>query len=254
MRFLEGRKRQMNAKKLIAIVLTLILVFSLASCNNGGGKNDDSNDEIQNTLEVDEENTAEDENNVEEEEVNNEPDEPPFIKTLRTGIYGYEMRSLIFLFTDNPSPNYGFVYSDGSRAVYGMLADEEGELELFMRFIYDYEKNETCMVNDYSKTYMIMTDPNNKSMFITSGLPDFSPGQNESGRGTADCNGETLEYIDYGSGEDAVRVFIKDGDVYCVQVQESDQGFRYLEKTYSSPPTTEYFEIPDDYELDVPSR
>jgi len=258
--YFEGRKRLMKTKKLTAIVLTLILVFSLAACNSGGSKN--NTDEIQGTPEVaaapvttpDEGNAGEDEKDAKEEEVNNDPDEPPFLKTLRTGVYGYEMRSLIFLFTDNPSPNYGFVYSDGSRAVYGMLADEEGELELFMRFIYDYEKNETCMVNDYSKTYMIMTDPNNKSMFITSGLPDFSPGQNESGRGTADCNGETLEYIDYGSGEDAVRVFMKDGDVYCVQVQESDQGFRYLEKTYSSPPTTEYFEIPDDYELDVPSR
>ena len=249
----------MKIKKLTAIALILILVFSLASCGN---TNESNNDEIRDTPEIDatpatapdEENVAEDENNAEEEEVNNDPDDPPFIKTLRTGVYGYEMQSLIFVFTDNPSPNHGFVYSDGTRAVYGMLADEEGEFELFMRFIYDYEKNETCMVNDYSKTYSIMPDPNNKSMFITSGLPDFTSGQNESGRGTADCNGETLEYIDYGSGEDAVRVFMKDGDVYCVQVQESDQGFRYLEKTYSSPPTTEYFEIPDDYELDVPSR
>jgi len=49
----KERKRLMNVKKLIAIALTLILVFSLAACNNGGGKTDDSNDEIRDALEVD---------------------------------------------------------------------------------------------------------------------------------------------------------------------------------------------------------
>jgi len=232
----------MNTKKLIAIALILILVFSLASC----GKTDDSNnDEIQGTLEVDEGNGVEDENIAEEEEEDDNGD-PPFVKMLRTGVYGYETRNY-FIWNGKPVESHGFVYSDGSRAVYGMLADDgDGEFELVMRDVYDYEENVVYHVFDDFKQYSVNPDANN--LFHTMLLPDFRSGQSETGRGTTDCYGETLDYIDYGSDKDAVRLFIKDGDVYAMQAQDDDNYTRYPIKTYSSPPTTQYFEIPDDYE------
>ena len=71
---------------------------------------------------------------------------------------------------------------------------------------------------------------------------------NQTGNGTADCNGETLDYIDYISDKTPIRFFIKDGDIYAWRHPESDTFTFFLTKTYSSPPTMEHFEISDDYE------
>jgi len=241
----------MNAKKLIAIALTLILVFSLASCNNGGGKNDDSNnDEIQNTLEVDEENAAEDENNAEEDIIEDTGGEPPFLKTLRSGVYGYD--ALVVLASEDgeiTNEVSAFVYSDGSRGVVARF--DEGKLD--DRCIYDYEKNVSYQFLEFSKSYRVVDDYN--ILTRNCGIADFRSGQIETGRGTADCFGETLDYIDFGSGKDAVRVFIKEGDIYAMKTQEVERAAFFVLKTYTSPPTMEYFDISNmnDYEL-IPSR
>ena len=56
-------------------------------------------------------------------------------------------------------------------------------------------------------------------------------------------------------GTAAVRVFIKEGDIYAMKTQEVEKAASFVLKTYTSPPAMEYFDISNmnDYEL-IPSR
>jgi len=114
------------------------------------------------------------------------------------------------------------------------------------RYIYDYEKNAVYQIFERLQKYRYNEDIDFWHVF---GIPDFYSGLEQSGKGTTEFDGETLDYIDCGTGENAVRVIIKDGDMYAIQfLLNGWASIGYLTKTYTSPPSTEYFEIPDDYE------
>jgi len=245
----------MNTKKLIAITLILILVFSLASCNSGGSK---SNSETPGIPEVaaapvtapDEGNGTEDEKDAEEEIIEDTSDEPPFLKTLRSGVYGYDALVVVVSSDgERTTEQSAFVYSDGSRAV--VCRFDKGEID--ERCIHDYENNMSYQFFERSKSYRFVE--NHNILTLNLGMADFRVGQIETGRGTEDFFGETLDYINYGAGEDLVRVFIKEGDIYAMKTREVERAAYYVLKTYSSPPTMEYFDISNmnDYEL-IPSR
>jgi len=177
----------------------------------------------------------------EEEEADNYPDEPPFIKTLRTGVYGYEYRTQAKSGAD--AETITFVYSDGFRVVVGAFWPN-GEVPL--RDIAYYEKDELYAITDTIKSYTVLPYEA-QHYFYTKALPDHLSGMDQTGNGTADCNGETLDYIDYISGKTPIRFFLKDGDVYAFRHPESDSFTFFLTNTYSAPPTMEYFEITDEY-------
>jgi len=187
----------------------------------------------------------------EEEIVVDRPDDPPFVKTLRTGVFGYEYQTVSEDGTTTETMT--IVYSDGTHLVYGPLWPT-GEVP--MRQILDYEKNEICVVSYHLKQYSIVPDAADV-LFSTYGIPDYRAGIEQTGHGTADCNGEMLDYIDYISGGVEIRFFIKDGDVYARRHPEVDTFVFILTNTYSAPPTAEYFVIPDnyvEYEYQTPPR
>jgi len=232
----------MDTKKLTVIALILILIFSLAACGNGGGSGDP---EL-----LPEDTTGAAETPATPEETEEPPDdtgdEPPFLKTLRTGVYGYD--ALVVVVQEDGSRSNeqnAFVYSDGSRAVIGRF--DEGKL--VERCIHDYEKNMSYQFFEKSKQYRFVE--NHNILTLNLGMADFRSGQTETGRGTEDFFGETLDYINYGAGEDLVRIFIKEGDVYAMKTRGIERAAYYVLKTYSSPPTTEYFDTQNtnDYEL-----
>ena len=238
--------------KIGIVCICIIMVFVLSACNSA------ASDEEMLIVVSDpptEESATQPEQNDPPDDENDDPpddppdensDDPPFITTLRTGVYGYE-RHMIAIIGEDTIEGDSFVYSDGSRVVYGGQAP--------IRQIFDYEKNEFYVVSDSLKQYSVAPDDvAADTFFLSNGFPDYRAGIDQSGNGTADCNGETLDYIDYISGEVQIRFFIKDGDVYAMRQPEDDKYTFFLTKTYSSPPTMEYFEIPDDYELYMPSR
>jgi len=234
----------MNTKKLTAIALILILVFSLASCNTGGGDPEPLTEE---TTDVAETPATPEET---EELPDDNSDEPPFLKALRSGIYGYEMH-MIATKGDSTAEGDSFVYSNGSLIAIGVVNDGE----VTNRYIYDYETHMLQWILDGDKRYAVQ---DNCDFWHKFGIPDFRAGFDQIGTGTTEFEGETFDYIDCvdcGSGEEVVRILIKDGDVYAFQHNGNNWAHTlYLTKTYSSPPTTEYFEIPDDYEQEMPLR
>ena len=178
----------------------------------------------------------------EEEEDDNEPGEPPFLTTLSTGVYGYDMY-LHATKNGNLIDGNSYIYSNGSLIAICVVEDDG---IVSNRYIYNWETHYLQWIFDEYKQYTCKEDVD---FWVKFGIPDFSSGWDETGTGTADCLGETLDYIDCDFGEYEVRVFIKDGDVYAFRHYGNDwEHTLYLTKTYSSPPTTEYFEIPDDYE------
>ena len=241
----------MKMKRIISIALTLLLLFSLASCSTiGGDKPDDngSSEKIQETQTVDDKPVIKPDDNEKKEEeeiVDDRPDDPPFVKTLRTGVFGYEYR------TENKegasAETITFVYSDGSLVIHCYFNSSGVVSEWQSRELINYEKNEVYLVTDNSKQYTVIPDVADKSLAVH-GIPNYRAGIEQTGHGTADCNGETLDYIDYISGQLEIRFFIKDGDTYAMRHPESDSFTFFFTKTYTSPPTAEYFEIPDDYE------
>ena len=242
----------MKMKRFIPLALTLLLLFSLTSCGiKEAIKPDDtgSSEKTQETQTVEEkpiikldDNAKKDEE--EEEIADDRPDDPPFVKTLRTGVFGYEYRAVTAAGAAGATT---FLYSDGSRVVCGFF-DADGEFSPGVgRSIFDYEKNEAYVTTDTKKSFSVIPDAS-VMFFHMHGAPDYRAGIEQTGHGTADCNGETLDYIDYISGQLEIRFFIKDGDTYAMRHPESDSFTFFFTKTYTSPPTAEYFEIPDDYE------
>jgi len=183
-----------------------------------------------------------DEKEDEKKEENLAPGEdPPFLKTIRTGVYGYDMK-IVDEMDGYVYNNKGFIYSNESYFVYA-LTENNGELRV--RYVYDYKTKQTTNIADYSKSYSVTS----QDIYNVVGLPDLRPGQNQTGSGTADLDKESLQYIDYGSGANSVRVFIKNGDMCAIQFHKDGCLTTFhLTKTYTSCPTSEYFEIPSDYE------
>ena len=210
-----------------------------------GDVGEEDEEEINEDEGIIEDEEEEEEEQVEEEEEDNiEPDEPPFLTTLRTGVYGYVMH-MVTSQDEWTIEDDCFVYSNGSLMAFGII-DSDGKL-MSNRYIYDYEKKTIYGIFDDKKLYNFKEDID---FWHSYGIPDFYSGLDQSEKGTTEFDGETLDYIDCGSGEDAVRVLIKDGDVYVFQFINNDWASTFfLLQTYSSPPTAEYFEIPDDYEL-----
>ena len=247
----------------LLVVMVMLLSLLISGCDSFGSVKVDITDPPESgtqevTADVGEEEEEEEGNKEEEEEVEEEEvvveeeeeeedntesnDEPPFLMTLRTGVYGYEEEHIIV--KDRTIEGKTFVYSNGSLMAFGVI-DDNGEV--MNHYIYDYEKNRIYGIYDEAKIYNFKDDID---FHYSYGIPIFHSGLEESGRGTTEFDGETLDYIDCGSGEeDVVRVIIKDGDVYAFQYNNNGwEHTSYLLKTYSSPPDTEYFEIPDDYE------
>ena len=246
-------------KKILLIVLAIALVLSLSTGCNNSRIDDDIDDEpisitIGGVLDEEPDDPVVEEPDdpvveepddpvVDEPDEPEEPDEPPFLTTLRTGVYGYIEEHIIV--KDRTIEGKTFVYSNGSLMAFGVI-DDDGEV--ISRYILDYETNTIYGVYDEVKKYNFKEDIDFWHSF---GIPDFYSGLDQSGKGTTEFDGETLDYIDCGSGEEAVvQVIIKDGDVYAFQYNNNGWAHTsYLRQTYSSPPTNEYFEIPDDYEL-----
>jgi len=206
------------------------------------GEEDIKEEEVEEEVEVIREEEDEEDEEDEDEEDNTVQDEPPFLTTLRTGVYGYEMH-MIATKDDATVEGDSFVYSNGFLIAIGVI-DIDGEV--LNRYIYDCETHMLHYIIDELKVYAVQE---NCDFWYKFGIPEFRSGLEESGKGTTEFEGETLDYMDCGSGEDAVRVLIKDGDVYAFQHNNNNwEHTLYLLQTYSSPPTTEYFEIPDDYE------
>jgi len=223
-------------------------MISLASCGLNGEKPtaEITETDVQDTPVIEEKPVIKPDDNEkkeeEEEEVDDRPDDPPFVKTLRTGVFGYEYRT-----EAKDEENYEtitYVYSDGSLAVVGFIYPNDWKGPI--RQMCDYENDEYYVVSDTLKQYAVK--PGTDAFFPPYRIPDYRAGIEQTGHGTADCNGEMLDYIDYISGEVEIRYFIKDGDVYAIRSPESDKFTYFLTETYSAPPTAEYFEIPDNYE------
>jgi len=224
-------------------------MISLASCGLIGNKPtaEITDTDVQDTPVIEEKTVIKPDDNEkkdeEEEEVaDDRPDDPPYVKTLRTGVFGYEYRTEAKDLPETETIIY--VYSDGSRAVVGSIYPNDWNGP--MRQICDYENDEYHVVWDNMYIHDII--PGTDAFFLQNKIPDYRAGMEQTGHGTADCSGEMLDYIDYISGEVEIRFFLKDGDVYAIRSPESDKFTYFLTATYSAPPTVEYFEIPDDYE------
>ena len=226
---------------IIAGVVALVVVVALLLIPRN--KVDITDPPISDTEDVTEDVGDEEKKEEKEEEGEKSPvADPDFLKTLESGVYGYDMRYA----EDNGDEIIevnGFVYSDKSRIVLAFYGSNGSVQE---RMIYDYGTKESWYVDDSAKKYY----ESSGTLFIIYGVPDFSVGKTQIDSGTADCNGEKLDYIDYDLSGNKVRVFLKGGSIYAMQTS----GFfvpvtYYLQKTYSSPPTTEYFEIPNNYQL-----
>ena len=194
---------------------------------------------------VAEEKTDKAEEKEEEEEEEIDDGEPPFLKTLKSGVYGYDM----YLYAtkgDRLIDGDSYVYSNG---VLIAICVVESDGVVSNRYIYNCETHFLQWIFDDTKQYATKEDVD---LWWKFGIPDFSVGFDPIETGTTEFEGEIFDYIDCvdcGSGEDVVRILIKDGDIYAFQHNNNNWAHTlYLTKTYSTPPTTEYFEIPDDYE------
>ena len=236
----------MNAKKLTTIVLTLILVFSLAACGNGS----ESNNEPPGTPEVaaapvtvpDEGNGAEDENIAEEEEEEDDNGDPPFVKLLKSEQFYYEI-SRVEVETGNEYKQYIVRTEDKYCECY-----EDFGIFGRVRFIQDFSTGKGFGVKDDLKEY----ETSDLNLDVVS-LTDHNA-WTVVGTGTEEVRGEMLEYIDYSSPEELVsRCYLKDGDVYIIatvdtSTQKIKNWISYISNA-SGNPSPSYFEIPDDYVL-----
>ena len=252
--------KKKNKKMLIILIIAGAAAVIIALIITGvfpiGGEPDKNTDEAP-VVETAEEDTTGEEPVVEtteadvteeeeDEEDNTVPDEPPFLTTLRTGVYGYDMY-MYATKNDRVIDGDSYVYSNGSLMAICVV---ESDGEVSNRYIYNYETHMLHWIFDDLKMYAVKED---SDLWYKFGIPDFRAGLEQSGKGTTEFEGETLDYIDcvdcYLDEEYTVRVLIKDGDVYAFQHNNNNWAHTlYLTKTYSSPPTTEYFELPDDYE------
>jgi len=257
--------KKKNKKMLIILIIAgaaaVIIALILTGVFPIGGEPDKNTDDAPVVETAEEDTTGEEpvvettevdvteEEEDEEEEDNTVPDEPPFLTALRSGVYGYDMH-MIAIRGDETVEGDSFVYSDGSLIAIGVVDDGE----VTNRYIYNCETHTLYWVFDEEKQYATQE---NCDFWHKFGIPDFHAGFEQIGAGTTEFEGETFDYIDCvdcGSGEEVVRILIKDGDVYAFQHNANKWAHNlYLTKTFSSPPTTEYFEIPDDYDP-PPSR
>ena len=182
---------------------------------------------------------------LEEEEEEEDDGEPPFLKTLMTGIYGYDMY-LHATKGERLIDGDSYVYSDGALIAICVV---ESDGVVSNRYIYNWETRYLQWIFDDTKQY---TSTEDVDFWWKFGIPDFRDDFDQIGTGTAEFEGETFDYIDCvdcGSGEEVVRILIKDGDIYAFQHNNNNwEHTLYLTKTYTTPPTTEYFKIPADYE------
>ena len=256
----------MNTKKLIVIALTLILVFSLASCNNGGSKS--NNDEIQDTPGIgaepvtapDEENGAEDEKDVEEEIIEDAFDDPPFMRLLKSGVYYYDYQDVHFL--TGPSSHNGYIVRINDKECTYTTSQFSDGSQLAYRQLLDAAAGEEYMVRDQEKYYWINDIPD-----LT--LIDYNDCK-VTETGAEQYLEETLDYIDYldenyNPDKDplqmftmtcvkptGIRVYLKNGDVYAYRFYEFGI-IQNLGKYVSNPsddPPPDCFNIPEDYRLD----
>jgi len=254
MRFLEGRKRQMNAKKLIAIALTLILVFSLTACNTGGDKS--NNDETQDTPEVaaapvtvpDEGNAAEDEKDAEEEEEADDSGDPRFVRLLKSGTFYYECKSIWIdkeewvNSEEDEIARIGFTAFAGSK----MCEGDEPLRDLGRgRTIWDYEARKIIQIDDDKKEYEERPMRGDGTT-----LYDYSE-LTMHDSGVEEVRGETMEYIDYiVPAGDIWRYYLKNGDVYAWRFfnHKTNESLYilYVSNVLADPPSS-CFEIASDY-------
>jgi len=184
----------------ISVVMIMLLSLLIAGCDSFGSVPEEPTPlpEPEPTPTVTPEPTPEPvvneleeiEDEEEEEEVKEvveaEPDEPPFLTTLRTGVYGYEMH-MVASRDDATLEEDSFVYSNGSVMAFG-LTDDSGEV--IKRYIYDYEKNRIYGIFDETKAYNFQDDID---FFRIYGIPDFYSGLEQSGKGTTEFEGETFD-------------------------------------------------------------
>jgi len=254
----------MNTKKLIAVALILFLIFSLASCGNGGGKTDDSNnDEIQDTTEIgaepvtapDEENAAEDEKDAEDEIIEDTFDDPPFMRLLKSGVYYYNWEAVHVL--NGPGSHSGYVARIDDKEYTYTTSESVTRSQLL-----DATAGKEYVINVNGKYYWINDIPN-----MT--LIDYNDCKITE-TGTEQFLEETLDYIDYidenyNPDKDSlqtfsmtyvkptgIRVYLKNGDVYAYR----DYLFGVIQNdgiyisTPSDDPPPDCFDIPDGYTLD----
>jgi len=227
-----------------------MMIFVLSACNSAANDEDetliavpDQPTEEASTQPEQNDTPADESDDLADDPAEDNSDEPPFLKTLRTGVYGYDMYMLAIK-DDSTAEGDSFVYSNGSLIAIGVVDDGE----LMDRYIYNCETHMLYWIFDEDKQYATKEDCDFWHKF---GIPDFHAGFDQIGAGTTEFEEETFDYIDCvdcGSGEEVVRILIKDGDVYAFQHNANNWAHNlYLTKTFSSPPTTEYFDIPDDY-------
>ena len=257
----------MNTKKLIAIALTLILVFSLASCNSGDSKDDSNNDEVQDTVVVEEKPIVEDED--EDKDIEDpEPELQVLIPgpltadffTLLANRNFYVKYELTFEFPTDPEGNIEIKPDQYGQWVRFERAMKDDDLAFIHWFSHD-----AANIPTQHKVYMDFKEYSINHDIKTIGVYDNTPSELnwwndffdvsrmyyiESG--ISSVNGKQMPYESYGTQnkQSIYRLYV-DGDkvMYWLLIRDNEiiDIRTFLEISQDIP--SHMFELPKDYPL-----
>jgi len=233
----------MKMKRLISIALILLLLFSLASCSTISG---DKPDDIGNSEKIQETQTVEeipdiiqaDEKEVVEEEVEEEnSDDLPFMRLLKSGEFYYEVVEK-YLETGEEIGAW-YIARIGDIECHGTYSEYRGN----SRYIDNNSTGIVFDVYDDSKQY-------EESLCPSMPLRDYNTYQ-AIDIGMEEVLGEMWEFIDYSTSSGSTRrYYLKDGDIYAYL--RTDYHGKLIVGYYlntADNPSPDYFDIPPDYEF-----
>jgi hypothetical protein len=159
---------------------------------------------------------------------------PPMLQTLTTGTY-----TLGFTMSINGIEVTGYNSQQGD--VYGTIMKFTlGDMTFTSRtvtrdgYTYDIDvENETMTKRRSTASDLEALDTNYDDFAILS-------------QGTGSINGESLPYVEYGSksGNSYGKYYLKDGDVFAIEIPDDDAPSVMIITGYSNQPLPELFEIP----------